>query len=80
LLGRCRVAPRWRYIRRTEKRFIEAARNLKVGYGLDEDTQMRPLYSRKHLENVLGYVDKGLEEGAEIVLDGRKVKVDAGAV
>jgi malonate-semialdehyde dehydrogenase (acetylating)/methylmalonate-semialdehyde dehydrogenase len=57
-------------------RFVEAASKLKVGYGLDESAQMGPVISKKHLERVLGYIEKGIQEGAKLVLDGRKVKVD----
>jgi malonate-semialdehyde dehydrogenase (acetylating)/methylmalonate-semialdehyde dehydrogenase len=57
-------------------RFVAAASKLKLGYGLDEETQMGPLYSKKHLENVLKYIDKGLEEGAKLILDGRNPKVE----
>ncbi len=54
---------------------VEAASRIKVGYGLDEDTQMGPVVSKKALERILGYIEKGLEEGAELILDGRGVSV-----
>jgi malonate-semialdehyde dehydrogenase (acetylating)/methylmalonate-semialdehyde dehydrogenase len=57
------------------KKFSEAASRLKVGYGLDETVQMGPVISKKHQERVLGYVDKGEQEGAKVVLDGRSCKV-----
>ena len=56
--------------------FVDAASKLRVGYGLDEATQMGPLISSKHKERVLGYIEKGIEEGAELLLDGRDVTVE----
>ncbi|MGD8250810.1 MAG: CoA-acylating methylmalonate-semialdehyde dehydrogenase [Desulfobacterales bacterium] len=56
--------------------FTEAARKLKVGDGLDESSSMGPVISGAHKERVLGYIEKGIAEGAELVLDGRGVRVD----
>ena len=56
-------------------KFTDHASKLKLGYGLDESTQMGPVISRKHQERVLGYIDKGEDEGAKPLLDGRGVKV-----
>ena len=58
------------------ERFVKAASKLKVGYGLDESVQMGPVISKRHMERVLGYIDKGIQEGAKLVLDGRGLKVD----
>ncbi len=44
---------------------------IKVGPGTDADAEMGPLVTKQHLEKVRGYVDLGLEEGAELVMDGR---------
>ena len=55
---------------------VEAASRIKVGYGLDEGTQMGPVVSKRALDRILGYIEKGLEEGAELVLDGRGVRVE----
>ncbi|MDP3063860.1 MAG: aldehyde dehydrogenase family protein, partial [Chloroflexota bacterium] len=59
-----------------KKAFVEGAARIKVGNGLDESVQMGPVVSRRHMERVLGHIDKGLQEGAKLLLDGRKVKVD----
>jgi malonate-semialdehyde dehydrogenase (acetylating)/methylmalonate-semialdehyde dehydrogenase len=41
------------------------------------EIDMGPLISRDHLDRVVGYLDAGLAEGAEIVVDGRQaVRVD----
>ncbi|WP_408011343.1 aldehyde dehydrogenase family protein [Pseudalkalibacillus sp. A8] len=51
----------------------ERADSLKVGPGLNEDTEMGPLVSRKQLETVLSYIEKGKEEGARLVTGGKRV-------
>jgi aldehyde dehydrogenase (NAD+)/betaine-aldehyde dehydrogenase len=50
--------------------FSEAAGRLKVGDPLDAETQVGSLISTDHRERVHGYVEKGREEGAEVVLGG----------
>ena len=51
-------------------RFAEAAKGLKVGDPLDAETQVGSLISTAHRDRVHGYVEKGREEGAEVVLGG----------
>jgi aldehyde dehydrogenase (NAD+)/betaine-aldehyde dehydrogenase len=51
-------------------RFAEAAKKLKVGDPLDSETQVGSLISAAHRDRVHGYVEKGREEGAEVVLGG----------
>ena len=58
------------------EKLAEAAASIKVGDGLDETVQMGPVVSKKSLDRILGYVDKGLEEGAQLLLDGRGVQVE----
>ncbi|MFZ4681477.1 MAG: aldehyde dehydrogenase family protein [Terrimicrobiaceae bacterium] len=41
-----------------------------VGNGLDDDTEMGPLISRAHQKKVLGYIESGLSEGAELLCGG----------
>ncbi|WP_175717868.1 aldehyde dehydrogenase family protein [Burkholderia anthina] len=48
-----------------------AAAKIKVGRGLDPNTQMGPLVSDRQLERVSGYVDSGRSEGAEVVVGGK---------
>ena len=47
---------------------------LKVGPGLDKNSEMGPLVTKEHLEKVRGYVDLGVKEGAKLVVDGRDIK------
>ncbi len=48
----------------------EVARNLKVGDGFDDETQMGPLVSREQLDRVCGFLDRGRKEGARAVCGG----------
>lgn len=53
----------------------EAAAKIIVGYGLDESVQMGPLRDQEKRNRVEKYIEQGIEEGAEMVLDGRKVEI-----
>ena len=48
---------------------------LKVGPASDPASEMGPLVTRAHFERVKGYVDLGIEEGAQLVVDGRGIQV-----
>lgn len=50
--------------------------NMKVGPGTEPGTDMGPLVTREHFEKVKGYVDQGVEEGAELVVDGRNLLIE----
>ena len=56
-------------------RMVAAAESLVVGDGLEPGVEMGPVISAKHREKVLGYVDRGLSEGAKLVVDGRARKL-----
>jgi phenylacetaldehyde dehydrogenase len=51
----------------------EAAKNIRLGPGLDPSTNMGPLVSQEQLERVCGYLDSGIEEGAKPVIGGHKL-------
>lgn len=46
------------------------AKSIKQGIGLDPDTEMGPLVSEEQHERVLGYINKGKEEGAKVLAGG----------
>jgi len=50
--------------------------DLKVGCGTDTSNNMGPLVTKVHHDKVRSYVDLGVEEGAELVVDGRDLVVD----
>jgi malonate-semialdehyde dehydrogenase (acetylating)/methylmalonate-semialdehyde dehydrogenase len=54
---------------------LEQASKIKVGYGLDESTQMGPVRDKAKKANILKYIESGIKEGAKLALDGRKPKI-----
>ncbi len=48
---------------------------LKIGPGMDKNSEMGPLVTKEHLKRVKGYVDLGIKEGADLVVDGRDIKL-----
>jgi malonate-semialdehyde dehydrogenase (acetylating)/methylmalonate-semialdehyde dehydrogenase len=45
---------------------------VKVGDGFDPESEMGPLITREHRDKVASYLDKGREQGAKVVVDGRE--------
>ena len=58
-----------------KKAVVEASKQLTVGNGLEEGVQMGPLASKRGMENVLKMIETGVQEGAELLLDGRDIKI-----
>jgi malonate-semialdehyde dehydrogenase (acetylating)/methylmalonate-semialdehyde dehydrogenase len=54
------------------------AKAIKVGPGDKDGMDMGPLVTEQHRSRVSGYVDKGIAEGAKLVLDGRKPAIKEG--
>ena len=48
---------------------------MKVGCAYDEETQLGPVSSAGHKKKILDWIQKGIDEGAELVLDGRDIVV-----
>ena len=48
---------------------------LKVGPAYDKTTQLGPLVNAEHRQSVINWIQKGVDEGATLVMDGRKVCV-----
>ena len=59
-----------------KKRLLDAASALKVGYGLDEGVDVGPLATKEKMENVVRWIEKGVQGGANLILDGRNVRVE----
>jgi malonate-semialdehyde dehydrogenase (acetylating) / methylmalonate-semialdehyde dehydrogenase len=55
----------------------EATEALQVGDGADEATEVGPLVSCAARDRVRGWIDRGIEEGATLVVDGRDVAAHA---
>ena len=48
---------------------------LKVGPGMDKQSEMGPLVTKEHLAKVKNYIDIGEKEGAKLIVDGRGFKL-----
>ena len=63
----------------TANRLVESlapkVRSLKVGPSTDLDAEMGPLVTQAHFRKVLGLIDEGVKEGADLVVDGRGVRL-----
>src|SRR3984893_12792331 len=59
------------------ERFVDRAKSLKVGNGLDVDTEMGPCINEQQLKTVMSYVEIGKNEGAKLLTGG--VRLDSGA-
>ncbi len=56
-------------------RLAPRVRALKVGPGTDPEAEMGPLVTAQHRDNVRGFIDAGVAEGAELVVDGRGLEL-----
>ncbi|MEP9376146.1 CoA-acylating methylmalonate-semialdehyde dehydrogenase [Aquabacter sp. CN5-332] len=57
------------------EKLVPRVQALKVGPGLDPESEMGPLVTKEHLAKVTGYVEAGIAEGADLVVDGRGLKL-----
>ncbi len=57
------------------ERLVPKVRALKIGPGTDPEVEMGPLVTQQHYDKVKGLIDKGVEEGAKLVLDGRDFRM-----
>jgi malonate-semialdehyde dehydrogenase (acetylating)/methylmalonate-semialdehyde dehydrogenase len=57
------------------RRLVPRVKSLNVGPYTDSKAEMGPLVTPQHLERVRNYVDLGIKEGAELVVDGRGFKL-----
>jgi acyl-CoA reductase-like NAD-dependent aldehyde dehydrogenase len=60
------------------ERFLERAKSLKVGDGLDASTDMGPCINEQQLKTVMSYVEIGKNEGATLLTGGNRL--DGGAL
>src|ERR1700730_3063043 len=62
--------------REARDRLVASARALKVGDGSQPDVTMGPVISAAHRDRVVQYIEKGVAEGALLLVDGRTTRVD----
>jgi aldehyde dehydrogenase (NAD+) len=68
-----RVAVHKKVYREFVDQFVERAKSLKVGDGLDPSTEMGPCVSEAQLKTVMSYVEIGLNEGAKLAAGGHRL-------
>ncbi len=75
----CCTATRWvvqeKIYDEFARRAIARMKTVRVGYWNDPQTEMGPLVSAKQVDRVFGYLDRGRQEGAEVLLEGGKATV-----
>ncbi|OUM95603.1 MAG: aldehyde dehydrogenase [Thermobacillus sp. ZCTH02-B1] len=55
------------------EKLLDKIAQLKVGDGMDPSTWLGPCASESQMETVLGYIRKGIEEGAELLCGGKRL-------
>ena len=75
--GQVCISPNRFYIQESKKDefvglFIEKTKKLKIGNGMDPDTQLGPLTTQKRLNEVEELVEKTKQEGAKVLLGGKR--------
>jgi malonate-semialdehyde dehydrogenase (acetylating)/methylmalonate-semialdehyde dehydrogenase len=50
---------------------LERIAKLKIDDGMAPGVDMGPIYTREHRASIMKWIDRGVEEGAELVVDGR---------
>ena len=58
------------------ERLVEATSSIRLGDGLDSDTDMGPVISAESRDRAFAYIDRAVEDGAQMLLDGRGASVD----
>ena len=56
-------------------KLAERARALKIKNGMELDAEMGPIVTREARDRIEGYIKLGVDEGAQLVVDGRGFKV-----
>jgi aldehyde dehydrogenase (NAD+) len=76
----CCDATRWLVHKDIYSDFVDACvdrlQNVAVGYQLEDTTQMGPVVNEKQRKRVLGYLEKGKQAGAEVVLEGGAAQIE----
>lgn len=55
---------------------LQRIRDAKIGDGTKKETNIGPVISQQHKTKVVAYIEKGVSEGAEILADGRNLRVE----
>jgi aldehyde dehydrogenase (NAD+) len=75
----CCDATRWLIDRSIYDKFVDAVagrlEQVAIGYQMDADSQMGPVVNEKQHKRVLGYLRRGQQEGAQVILEGGPANV-----
>ncbi len=75
----CCDATRWLIHRNIYDDFVDECitrmKSVQIGYQMEDGSEMGPVVNPKQRERVLGYLQKGVAEGAELVLEGGPAEV-----
>ena len=75
----CCDATRWLVHEKIYEEFVgecvSRLQSIRIGHPLNESTQMGPVVNEKQRQRVLGYLQKGHAEGAEVILEGGAAEV-----
>ncbi len=58
------------------ERFVEGAKQINVGYGLEERSMMGPVVTMQSRDRIIKMIERGVEQGAKLLLDGRGLEVE----
>ena len=75
--GQVCISPNRFYIHESKKDefvnlFVDKTKKLKIGNGMDADTQLGPLTTKKRLNEIEELVEKTKQEGAKVLLGGKR--------
>ncbi|WP_209125140.1 betaine-aldehyde dehydrogenase [Alkalihalobacillus sp. BA299] len=54
------------------EKLVEKVKRIYMGSGFDKETEMGPVISKEHLDKILQYVEIGIEEGAALLVGGKR--------
>jgi malonate-semialdehyde dehydrogenase (acetylating)/methylmalonate-semialdehyde dehydrogenase len=57
-------------------KLVELAKELKLGPAYDKNSSLGPVIDQKHKQSILNWIQKGIDEGAKLVMDGRNAVVE----
>lgn len=61
-----------------KEKLVQASKEIVIGNGLEDNVFLGPVIREENKERTIDYVKKGIEEGADILLDGREDNLEEG--
>ncbi|MBF7025540.1 CoA-acylating methylmalonate-semialdehyde dehydrogenase [Staphylococcus kloosii] len=61
-----------------KEKLVQASKDIVIGNGLEDNVFLGPVIREENKERTIDYVNKGVEEGANLVLDGREDNLEEG--